>query len=332
MMKKIKLGCLALGLGTPLLLLLIILGFAAFNGRTGAETDFSQSVALAQPPPPLAEPRTLRLVTFNIACAYGFTTNRPERLRAIAEIITGLDPDIVGFQEAFIAADREILLDALQGSRLRHHVRYPSATTGNGLFTVSAWPIEEAYFHRFDQSGPWYRIWEGDWWAGKGVGLARIRLPEGTLVDFYNTHAQAGRRHPTRYLEVRTSQMEGLAQFVNATKNGAGPAFVVGDFNTVPGRADFEAAVQGAHLERIMTIDSGIDHLLAVSDGVYHFETLETLAIEGEVMGSKGNLFLSRAPTFREMRRLYFGPGEMTRLSDHEGFLSEVRVIPRTTP
>lgn len=327
-MKLMLMGCGALTLGPPLVLFLIVLAFAAFNGRTGAPTGFSQSAASGQPPMPLTEPLTLRLVTFNIADAYGFTTNRPERMRAIGALITELDPDIVGFQEAFIAADREILLEALGESRLRYHVRYPSGTVGNGLLTVSAFPIEEAHFHRFERSGPWYKLWEGDWWAGKGVGLARVRLPGGAMVDFYNTHAQAGRRHPTRYLEVRTSQMEGLAQFVNATQSGTAPAFVVGDFNTVPGRADFEAAVRGAQLKRIMTIDSGIDHLLAVDDGAHHVETLETHIVQGEVMGSKGNLFLSRAPTLREMRRLYFGPGEMTALSDHDGFLSVVRVSP----
>jgi sphingomyelin phosphodiesterase 2 len=327
-MKRFMIGCCALLLGPPILIAGIILGFAACNGRTAADTAFETSPALAQPPPRLAQARTLRIVTFNIADAYGFTTNRPERMRGIAATLTELDPDIVGFQEAFVAADREILLDALSGSRLRYAVHYPCATTGNGLFTVSAWPIEEAYFHRFAENASWYRIWEGDWWAGKGVGLARIRLPEGTLVDFYNTHAQAGRGHPTRYIEVRTSQMEGLAGFVNATRTRTGPAFVVGDFNTGPGRADFETALQNAQLERVMTMDSGIDHILAASDPGYRFETLETSTITGEVMGSKGNLFLSRAPRLGEMKRLYFGPGELTRLSDHDGYLSVIRVAP----
>ena len=328
-MKKLLVGCLAFVVGLPLLLVVIVLVFAAFNGRTGAETDFSGSRALAERPAPLTEPRTLRIVTFNIADAYGFTTNRPERMRAIGALLTELDPDIVGFQEAFIKADREFLLDALSESRLRYSARYPCATVGNGLLTLSAFPIEEAYFHRYEQSGEWYKLWEGDWWAGKGVGLARIRLPEGGLVDFYNTHAQAGRSHPTHYLEVRTSQMEGLADFINATKTGTGPAFLVGDFNTTPGRADFETAVAQAHLERIMKVDSRIDHLMAVANDHYRFEVLETQSITGAVAGSKADIFLSRPPSLGEMRGLYFGPGETTTLSDHNGYITTVRIVPR---
>jgi endonuclease/exonuclease/phosphatase family metal-dependent hydrolase len=328
-LKKAAFGCGLFLMVPALMLAVIVFSLILLNGRTGAETDYSGSRYLAEPPPPpLTRPITLKLVTFNIANAYLFTTNRPERVHAIGAKLTELDPDIVGLQEAFIAKDRELLYAALKDSRLKHFVRFPSAVLGNGLLILSAWPIEEAYFHRFEKSNPWYKFHEGDWWAGKGVGMARIRLPDGAAIDFYNTHAQAGRRHPTRYLEVRTSQMQGLARFVNETKCGTGPAFVLGDFNTSMGRRDMEEAVSGAHLERIMRIDTGIDHVFAVRNPRYRFEVLSTDVIDGRVQGTKGHVFLCRPPTFEEMKRIYFGPGEETTLSDHHGYMTTVRVMP----
>ncbi len=328
-LKRAALGCSVLIFLPPLLLVLLVCVLALFNGRVGAPTDYSKSQYLAESPPPLEEPKTVRIITYNIASAYGFTTNRPERMRAIAGVLTELDPDIVGFQEAFVKKDRALLLDELSGSRLQHFVRFPSGTVGNGLLIASAWPIVEHYFHRFEQSNPWYKLWEGDWWAGKGVGLARIELPGGGVIDFYNTHAQAGRRHPTGYREVRTAQMQGLSRFVAETATGSGPAFVVGDFNTKPDRDDLQLAINKLDLERVMRIDSGIDHIFAVSNPRYRFEVLDTQVIKGKVQGSKGHVFLARPPTLQEARSIYFGPGEMTILSDHSGFMSTVRIVPQ---
>ncbi len=327
-LRRIVVGCLLLLLGPPLALALFVCAMALLNGRTGAPTDYARSAALANPPPPLAEPVTLKVVTWNIADAYLFTGNRRERMVGVAEKLIELDPDIVGIQESFIRKDRELLIERLKPTRLRHHAIYPAATVGNGLLILSAYPIREVFFHRFEQSNPWYKLWEGDWWAGKGVGLARVELPCGAMVDFYNTHAQAGRGHPTGYREVRSVQMAGLARFMNETKSASGLAFVVGDFNTRLGRPDMQIAIDQAQLERMMTIDSAIDHIFGATDPRYRFETLETVVIEGTVQGSRPVLFLGRAPTPREILGQLIGPGEVTPLSDHSGYMSTIRVSP----
>lgn len=327
-MKKRKI---VLAAGSTLLVTpLLVVGIAAlFNGRTGAVTNYAESGMLAHKPPALAEPMTLKVVTFNIADAYLFTTNRPERMRALAEKLTELGVDIAGIQESFVAEDRHLLFDALASSRLKYHMIYPAATVGNGLLILSAWPIEEAYFHRYSTSNPWYRIWEGDWWAGKGVGLARIVLPNGSCIDFYDTHAQAGRANATGYLEVRTQQMTEMARFINDSRTGTGPAFVVGDFNTLLERDDLKTAIAEARLQRVMSIPSRIDHIFAVQDPKYEFETLETKEIFGDVQGSAADIFLSRAPSPAELWRMKYGKPETTHLSDHPGYISTIRVSPR---
>jgi endonuclease/exonuclease/phosphatase family metal-dependent hydrolase len=321
----------------PPLLLSIALAAFALNPHTGAATDYSSGLHLTSPPPALDQTLSLRIVTFNIADGYLFTTNRPERMRAIGALLTKLDPDIVGIQESFVEEDRQILFKALAKSRLRYHADYPAATIGNGLLTLSAYPIAETVFHRFRNNNPWYKIHQGDWWAGKGVGLARIRLPSGSRFDFYNTHAQA-ERDDMANREVRYQQMVELATFVNNTRTITTPAFVVGDFNTRMGRPDMQRAVEGARLRPAVKINTGIDAIFAAETPGYTVETAETIPITGETSGSAAAIFLARAPTPEEVWRMHFGPGEVTPLSDHCGFMSSIKVshnktkFPRISP
>lgn len=327
-MKRVAWGCLAFVIGIPVALFAFVYVMSLLNGQTDSPTDFSKSVVFADPPPLLTEPITLKLVTYNIANAYLFAVNRPERIKGLVDKLKELDPDIAGIQESFIEKDRTALIEGLKDSRLKYHAAFPSGTVGSGLLILSAFPIQEHWFHRYEKSNPWYKLWEGDWWAGKGVGMVRAELPGGALVDFYDTHAQAGRGHPTRYLEVRSSQMKGLADFVQATQSATGLAFVVGDFNTKLDAADIKIAIEQLGLLRLMNLDSRIDHIFGVSNLEYQFETLETVEISGEVMGSGPELFLSRAPTLKEIYHQFTGDAEMTALSDHSGYMSTIRITP----
>jgi len=303
----------------------VIFAAIAINPKTAAATDFTSSPYLSTPPPMLELPLTLKIVTFNIADGYLFTTNRRERIQAIAALLTKLDPDIVGLQECFIASDRELLLESLKDSRLRYHADYPAATVGNGLFTLSAYPIVEQYFHRFQANNPWYKIYQGDWWAGKGVGLARIQLPSGAQLDFYNTHAQAGRRDDDNR-RVRDLQMRELSAFLNESRSRTAPAFIVGDFNTRLDRPDLQYAIDHSGLKSVVTIDTGIDFIFAMENGLYDIEAVDTQTIEGSAPGSAAAIFLSRAPSPRELWKMWFGAGEETPLSDHTGYVSTITI------
>ncbi len=288
----------------PLALLILVGALLVANRRVGVETDFSESMYLAEPPAPFAEPLTLKIITFNIQDLWVVGKDRPARMRHIGRVLTDLDPDVVGFQESFITKDREILFEALADTRLRYHQYYPSAVAGSGLLMSSAWPIQEVYFMRYSQSGPPHRLNEGDFWAGKGVSLARIETPAG-IMDVYNTHAQAGYGRP-EYRALRLSQMEELAAFINESRTGTGPAFLVGDMNCRIGSEDYETAVAKAGLKRVMNMESGIDHIFAVRDDAYTFETLDTERI-WETITEDGRTF---------------------DLSDHAGFMSVVHITP----
>ncbi len=314
------------------IVLVLVVVFAAIfiNPHVQAEQNLARSAMLLSPPPPMREALTLKVVTFNIADAYLFTGNRPERMRAIAAKLTELDPDLAGLQESFVEADRTLLLEELRHSRLKYHVIYPGATVGNGLLILSAFPIQETFFHRYEHSNPWYKLWQGDWWAGKGVGLARVQLPNGGIIDFYDTHAQAGRGDANN-ATARYGQMQELAAFVNKSRLPGGMAFIVGDFNTHKDKPDLELAIKQAGLQWAMTLKPGIDHIFSLASPHYAYETLETVKIEGSVQGSRPEFMLGHAPTLGELWNGWFGKPGVTALSDHSGIMSTIRVTPKST-
>lgn len=258
----------------------------------------------------LIKPLTLRIITYNIYDLYIESDDRAERMFGIAEKLCTLDPDLVGFQESFVKGDRKILIGELQKcSRLQYHQYYPSRVVGSGLLISSAFPITESSFHRFSDSNPFFKVREGDWWAGKGVALARVELPDGIgFVDFYNTHAQAG-YGSSDYDIVRVNQMSELAQFVNNSRSDRTLALLVGDLNSKIGENAYQIALEGADLVRVMSLDSRVDHIFAVRDPDYTYELLETVRIDGQILVD----------------------GKKVTLSDHTGYMSIIRVIPCCT-
>lgn len=227
-------------------------------------------------------------------------------MRSIGTKLNLLDPDIVGLQEAFIDDEIALLLAELEGSKLKHHQYYGSATVGSGLLLLSAFPIAEIYFHRYTVANPFYTVWEGDWWVGKGVSLARLALPDDAgYIDVYNTHAQA-HHGSTKYDGIRAQQMTELATVVNESRLKTAPALLVGDMNCSLGEADYERAVQGAALVRLMNLDTRIDHIFGVQDAAYEFDVIDTVEIQETV--SIG--------------------GKKIELSDHSGYMSTIKITP----
>ena len=249
-------------------------------------------------------PLTLKIVTFNIQDILLVSRARSERMRAIGETLSALDPDIVGFQESFIEKDRQILINALNiATRLHYHQYYPSRFSGSGLLISSAFPITHYSFYQFKNSNPFYKLTEGDWWAGKGVALARIKLPNGIVLNLYNTHAQADYDN-SDYTTVRKKQMVELTNFITQSNTDNVPAILVGDMNCQPGQVDYETAVEHANLIRLMNIDSKIDHIFGVRTRHYDFEVLDTVEITKTIEVSKQTIGLS----------------------DHSGYMSTVQI------
>ncbi len=280
---------------------------AAHNDYVGVSTRFVDSPLRKNPPPRLAAPVTIKLVTFNIQATWIVGTNRPARMRAIAEYLGPLDPDVVGYQECFVPADRELLISEMKKhTRLQYNQYYPSGNVGSGLLISSADPIKEVWFHRYQAIAPAWKVWEGDGMAGKGMGLARIELPNGTGVfDFFDTHAQAGYGNAD-YKIVRRDEMAEAAEFINAARCGTAPALVTGDFNSGRNAPEHQLLVGTANLERILSVDSAIDQIYAASDPKYRYEVVESKEIPATIQKD----------------------GKPFELSDHNGYFTVVRITP----
>jgi len=272
------------------------------NGMDRKGGNLADSDLRRDPPSAWIKTMTLRVLTFNIWDLYLVSGNRIQRMQEIGRVLAEMDPDIVGFQEAFIAGDRQILIDAMSGTRLKHHAYFPSGVVGSGLLISSAWPIRETFFRRFTHSGPWWRLTEGDWWAGKGVALARIETPAG-IIDFFNTHAQAAKGRP-EYVALRREQMQEIVGFMTEARLPGAPALLVGDINCRVNSQEYNALVETGQLHRAMTIDSSIDHIFAATSGGPDVLPIASSRIE-ETINRNGNVIT---------------------LSDHPGYLSVLRI------
>lgn len=146
-------------------------------------------------------------------------------------------PDLLLFSEVWLRAHWSVLREAL---RPEFH---PVSTIGDfglgprgGLAAffrrASAWTIEEESFEPLRSSAPWWRVWEGDGLARKGIHTLVLRGTSRRVVVLH-THFQAqyGRR---TYARVRAAQWAQLADCARARARGATAVCAAGDFNTTP--------------------------------------------------------------------------------------------------
>lgn len=248
----------------------------------------------------------LTVVTFNVHDLYLGSRDRGLRMGLIGRSLARLDPDLVSLQEAFIDSDRRSLLRELEGSRLAHRAYFDYGKVGSGLLVLSAHPIVETDYREFSVRGKWYKPWHGDWWAGKGVGLARVRLPGGD-VDVYHTHMHAAYNRPggsDEYLAVRLSQIRELLAFVDATTRPGVPALLLGDFNCATGSKEYGVLTNDGELQPLLTVDTPFDHVFAKPKPGLRYRSAATERIEtGSADGA--------API---------------RLSDHDGYVARITI------
>lgn len=67
---------------------------------------------------------------------------------------------------------------------------FHSGIFGGGLSILSKWPIEESSMLRYPLNGRPTAFFRGDWYVGKGVAQARIRIGSGPkdIVEVFSTH------------------------------------------------------------------------------------------------------------------------------------------------
>lgn len=164
---------------------------------------------------------------------------RHERLDEIAKRLATADPvpEIVGLQECWTQENYQ---------KIRQHTRhilpygkfYHSGIFGGGLVILSKWPIEESTMVRYPLNGRPMAFFRGDWFVGKGVACARIRLGPGwnDVVEVFCTHLHAPYESEPNdsYLCHRTAQAWEIAKLMRGAAERGHLVIGLGDFNMVP--------------------------------------------------------------------------------------------------
>ncbi|XP_060531232.1 putative neutral sphingomyelinase isoform X2 [Cylas formicarius] len=179
----------------------------------------------------------LKVFTLNCWGLRGISKNRKTRINAIAEVLSKKDYDVICLQEVWMDKDYQTIKLKLEEVLPYSHYFY-SGVVGSGVCIFSKHFIEEAFFHHWSVNGYIHKLHHGDWWAGKGVGLCRLKIETDECnyhVNIYSAHLHAEYNRATDdYLAHRILQAYDTAQFILLTSGTADLVVLAGDLNTEP--------------------------------------------------------------------------------------------------
>lgn len=184
-------------------------------------------------------PTTLNVISYNCLGLKYISHYRRERLAEIGRqlALASPVPEIVGLQECWTQEDYQMIRRQTK-HLLPYGKYYYSGIFGGGLAILSKWPIEESSMVRYPLNGRPTAFFRGDWFVGKGVACARLRLgprPE-DIVEVFCTHLHAPYESEPNdsYLCHRTAQAWEIAKLMRGAGERGHLVLGLGDFNMVP--------------------------------------------------------------------------------------------------
>lgn len=184
-------------------------------------------------------PRSIRVVSYNCFGLKYIAKHRRERLKEIGVQLAKVrpSPEIVGLQECWTQEDYHAIRERTKHI-LPYGKNYFSGIFGSGLAILSKWPIIESSMYRYPLNGRPAAFYRGDWYVGKGVACASIRIgpTADDIVEVFCTHLHAPyEREPNdSYVCHRTAQAWEIARLMrNAAERGR-IVLGLGDFNMTP--------------------------------------------------------------------------------------------------
>lgn len=184
-------------------------------------------------------PTTLNVITYNCLGLKYISHFRRERLSEIGRrlAIASPTPEIVGLQECWTQEDYLSIREQTKHI-LPYGKYYYSGIFGGGLAILSKWPIEESSMVRYPLNGRPTAFWRGDWYVGKGVACARIRVgpaPE-DVAEVFCTHLHAPYESEPNdsYICHRTAQAWEIAKLMRGAAERGHLVLGLGDFNMLP--------------------------------------------------------------------------------------------------
>ena len=184
-------------------------------------------------------PASIRVISLNCWGLKYISKHRHERLNEIGHQLAAASPQpqIVGLQECWTQQDYLAIRD-LTKHILPYGKFYWSGIFGSGLAILSKWPLEETSMYRYPLNGRPAAFYRGDWYVGKGVACARIRLGPGKkdVVEVFCTHLHAPYESEPNdsYICHRTAQAWEIAKLMRHAAERGHMVLGLGDFNMVP--------------------------------------------------------------------------------------------------
>jgi len=163
----------------------------------------------------------------------GVSKDRVNRFRAIAQYLADSNYDIVCLQEVWCSSDYKTIINVTRDALPFHHF-FDNGIIGSGTCILSKAPIQDATFHEFSLNGYPHKVFHGDWFAGKGLGVCQLDY-KGLNIHVFTSHFHAEySRSQDIYLGHRVMQALEAAQWIKLTSSGADLTIYAGDFNTEP--------------------------------------------------------------------------------------------------
>ncbi|KAL6112524.1 smpd2 [Pungitius sinensis] len=183
----------------------------------------------------MANTDSLNVRVFSLNC-WGIryiSKHTTQRYAMIGELLSKEEHDIVLLQEVWSEKDYLSLKKKLAHCHPHSH-HFKSGVIGSGLAIFSKHRIRDTFLYRYSLNGYPYMAHHGDWFGGKAVGMAVLKL--GSLTaNVYVTHLHAEYcRDKDSYLPHRVVQAWELQQFVRHTSAGADVVILGGDLNMHP--------------------------------------------------------------------------------------------------
>ncbi len=196
----------------------------------------------------------LRVMTVNMWGIPVVSQHIDARFDALAERLqTDATIDVVGLQEVWNDSSRVRLLAKLR-DEFPYQVDFQGEHGRSGLALISRRPfVGKPRFEGYEETGAWWKPWNGEFIGRKGVGAVKIALAgdhaaRSVWVAVTHLHACYEEDAPLacdrtdEFAAYRGAQVKSLRRFVNHLANDE-PAIVLGDFNFTP-TSDYFAELQ----------------------------------------------------------------------------------------
>ena len=173
---------------------------------------------------------------FPFSHLFAGVSDASSRSRAIVEMITTVDPDVVCLQELFAPFESHALLQCLQKHypHIRSEFKTHFFAIGNGMAILSKYPCSEIAYHPFTPCEGMNRTIE------RGFISFKVNNGEETLAHITTTHLQS--EHNATAFQVRAHEIEQIIDHIEqrrAQYNSTFPYLLIGDLNVSWGSDEY---------------------------------------------------------------------------------------------